>query len=178
MAGAEKEIAQLIKEYRCQTGHSLTIGTVESATGGEIAERLTEVPGSSDYYKGSVIAYGNEIKTKLTGVKKETLKNCGAVSQETVIEMAQGGRKLLGVDVCIADTGIAGPTGATSGKPIGTFYLGLADKEGTISKKYAFRGNRKTNRKDATEAALQMLKRHLQQLLKQCEKDAENKKIS
>lgn len=178
MAGTEREIAQLIKEYCCQTEHGLTIGTVESATGGEIAKTLTEVPGSSDYYKGSVIAYSNEIKTNLTGVKKETLRNFGAVSHETVIEMAQGGRKLLGVDICVADTGLAGPAGDAAGKPVGTFYLGLAGREGATSRRYVFRGNRETNRKDATEATLQMLKRHLQQLLKQCEKDAENKKIS
>jgi len=161
MAELEVEIARLIKEYQVKTGKSLTIGTVESATGGRIADRITNVPGSSDYFKGSVVAYSNEAKIALLGVKKATIENYGAVSEQTALEMAQGGRKLLDVDICVADTGIAGPSGATPEKPLGLFYLGLAAKDGSLSQKHVFQGNREGNKRDAAEAALNMLKQYL-----------------
>src|SRR4030042_1474919 len=126
MSQREEEIARLLQQYQAKTGKLLTIGSVESATGGRIGDKITNVPGSSDYYKGSIIAYSNEVKASIVGVKEGTLKNYGAVSPETAIEMARGGRELLKVDICISDTGIAGPSGATQGKPVGLFYLGLA----------------------------------------------------
>ena len=95
MAELEYEIAQLIRQYQEKTGNLLTIGSVESATGGRISDRITSISGSSDYYKGSIIAYSNEIKTDIVGVKQKTLENHGAVSAKTAIEMAVGGRKLL-----------------------------------------------------------------------------------
>ncbi|HUX48447.1 MAG TPA: CinA family protein, partial [Dehalococcoidia bacterium] len=113
MAELEAEIARLIREYQAKTGKSLTIGAVESATGGRIADRITNVAGSSDYFKGSVVAYSNEVKIALLGVKKATIENYGAVSEQTALEMARGGRKLLDVDICVSDTGIAGPSGDT-----------------------------------------------------------------
>jgi nicotinamide-nucleotide amidase len=161
MAELEAEIARLIREYQAKTGKLLTIGTVESATGGRIADRITNVPGSSDYFKGSVVAYSNEVKIALLGVKKVTIENYGAVSEQTALEMAQGGRKLLGVDVCVSDTGIAGPSGATPGKPVGLFYLGLAAKDESFSQKRVFPGNRGENKHDAAEAVLNMLKQYL-----------------
>jgi PncC family amidohydrolase len=100
MAELEAEIARLIREYQAKTGGVLTIGTVESATGGRIVDRITNVPGSSDYFKGSVVAYSNEVKTALLGVKRKTIENYGAVSEQTALEMARGGRKLLNVDIC------------------------------------------------------------------------------
>jgi PncC family amidohydrolase len=165
MERLEEEIAQLLRKYQAQTGKLLTIGSIESATGGRIGDKLTNVPGSSDYYKGSVIAYSNEIKATVVGVKEKTLKTHGAVSSETAIEMAKGGRKLLKVDICISDTGIAGPAGATSEKPVGLFYLGLSTKYNTFSRKHSFKGNREQNKQNATEAALNMLKKYLQKLL-------------
>jgi nicotinamide-nucleotide amidase len=161
MAELEAEIARLIREYQAKTGKLLTIGTVESATGGRIADRITNVPGSSDYFKGSVVAYSNEVKIALLGVKKATIENYGAVSEQTAREMAQGGRKLLHVDICVSDTGIAGPSGDTPEKPLGLFYLGLAAEGKSLSQKHSFPGNREKNKRDAAEAALTMLKQYL-----------------
>ena len=161
MAELEAEIAQLIREYQAKTGKSVTIGAVESATGGRIADRITNVPGSSDYFKGSVVAYSNEVKIALLGVQKATIENYGAVSEQTALEMAQGGRELLDVDLCVSDTGIAGPSGDTPGKPVGLFYLGLAAEGESLSQKHVFQGNREKNKRDAAEAALNMLKQYL-----------------
>ena len=166
MAELEVEIARLIKEYQAKTGRSLTIGAVESATGGRIADRITNIPGSSDYFKGSVVAYSNEVKIALLGVKKATIENYGAVSEQTALEMAQGGRKVLDVDVCVSDTGIAGPSGNTPEKPAGLFYLGLAAEGESLSQKHVFPGNREENKRDAAEAALNMLKQYLLRCIK------------
>jgi len=161
MAELEIEIARLIREYQAKTGKSLTIGAVESATGGRIADRITNVPGSSDYFKGSIVAYSNEVKIALLGVKKATIENYGVVSEQIALEMAQGGRKLLDVDICVADTGIAGPSGATPEKPLGLFYISLAAEDGSLSQKHIFPENREENKRDAAEAALNMLKQYL-----------------
>jgi nicotinamide-nucleotide amidase len=166
MAELEAEIARLIREYQAKTGKSLTIGAVESATGGRIADRITNVPGSSDYFKGSVVAYSNEAKIALLGVKKATIENYGAVSEQTALEMARGGRKLLDVDICVSDTGIAGPSGDTPGKLVGLFYLGLAAEGESSSQKHVFPGNREANKRDAAEAALNMLKQYLLRCIK------------
>jgi PncC family amidohydrolase len=161
MAELETEIGRLIREYQAETGKLLTIGTVESATGGRIANRITDVPGSSDYFKGSVVAYSNEVKTGVVGVKKATLENHGAISEQTALEMARGGRRLLDVDICVADTGIAGPAGGTPSKPVGLFYLGLAAEDTSFSQTHTFAGDREGNKRDAAEAALDMLKQYL-----------------
>jgi PncC family amidohydrolase len=161
MAELEEEIARLIREYHAKTGKLLTIGTVELATGGRVADRITNVAGSSDYFKGSVVAYSNEVKTALLGVKSETLETYGAVSEQTALEMARGGMKLLDVDICVSDTGIAGPSGATPEKSVGLFYIGLAARDASLSQKHAFPGNREENKRDTAEAALSMLKRYL-----------------
>ncbi len=165
MAGLQDDIAQLLRGCQAKTGKLLTIGTVESATGGRIGDKITNVPGSSDYYKGSVISYSNKAKTDIVGVKKQTLKKHGAVSPQTAIEMAKGGRKLLKVDICVSDTGIAGPTGATTGKPVGLFYLGLSAKGTALAQEHRFSENREQNKKKATEMALTMLKDYLQKCL-------------
>jgi nicotinamide-nucleotide amidase len=161
MAELEAEIARLIREYHDKTGKLLTVGSVESATGGRIADRITNVPGSSDYFKGSVVAYSNEVKINLLGVKRATIEDYGAVSEQTALEMARGGRKLLDVDICVSDTGIAGPSGDTPGKPVGLFYLGLAARDESFSQNHTFLGNREENKRDAAEAALNMLKQYL-----------------
>lgn len=163
MAELQDEIAQLLREHQIKTGKLLTIGTVESATGGRIGDRITNVPGSSDYYKGSIVAYSNGVKSSIVGVKTTTLRKHGAVSPQAVMEMAQGGRKLLKVDICVADTGIAGPTGATRGKPIGLFYIGLSTKDTTIAQEYRFHGTRDNNKHKAAETTLQLLKDFLKQ---------------
>jgi len=150
------EIGALLKEK------GLTLGVVESATGGLISNLITNVPGSTNYYKGSIIAYSNEVKTGLVGVPASTLREYGAVSQQVAKEMAAGGRRVLKVDICIADTGIAGPGGVTADKPMGLFYLGLADKEGAVSRRHLFKGNRRENKAEAAAAALAWLKEHLE----------------
>ena len=142
----------------------LTLGTVESATGGLIAQLITGVPGSSDYLKGGIVAYSNELKVGLVGVRRETIDRFGAVSRETAIAMAVGGRERLRVDICLADTGIAGPAGATPEKPVGLFYLGLAHKDGAESRRYLFTGSREQNRRDAAKTALAWLKEYLEEL--------------
>jgi nicotinamide-nucleotide amidase len=160
MSELEAEIARLIREYQAKTGKLLTIGTVESATGGRIADRITNVAGSSDYFKGSIVAYSNEVKIALLGVKRKTIENYGAVSEQTALEMARGGRRLLDVDICVSDTGIAGPSGDTPEKPLGLFYLGLAAEDESLSQKHVFQENREENKRDAAEAALNMLKQY------------------
>lgn len=154
----EEEVGELLLKA------GLTLGTVESATGGLIAHRLTNVPGSSNYFKGAVVAYSGELKMKLVGVAPQTLERAGAVSYEVAKEMAEGGRRALGVEVCVADTGIAGPGGATPKKPVGLFYIGLSSKEGTIVRRHHFYGNRRVNKASAAEAALLLLKEFLEGL--------------
>jgi len=155
MTSLEQEVGNLLRQK------GLTLGIVESASGGLISHMITNVPGSSDYYKGSVTAYSNEVKIKVIGVKEDTINQYGAVSHQVAEEMAQGGRKVLAVDICLADTGIAGPTGATIEKPIGLFYIGLSHQAGTYCRKHNFRGNREQNKRDATNAALGWLKEYL-----------------
>ena len=155
MANLEQEIGNLLRQK------GLTLGIVESATGGLISHLMTNVPGSSDYYKGSVTAYSNEVKIKVVGVKEDTINKYGAVSHHVAEEMAQGGRKILAADICLADTGIAGPGGATPGKPLGLFYIGLSHQSGTYSQKHNFQGNREQNKYRAAEAALGWLKEYL-----------------
>jgi PncC family amidohydrolase len=161
MAEPEAEIARLIRKYQAESGKLLTIGTVESATGGRIADRITNVPGSSDYFRGSVVAYSNEVKVGVIGVEKMTLEDYGAVSEQTALEMAKGGRKLLDVDVCVSDTGIAGPAGAAPAKPLGLFLLALAARDEGSTQKYIFTGDREENKEHAAEAALNMLREYL-----------------
>jgi len=155
VANLEEEIGDLLRQK------GLTLGVVESATGGILAHRLTNVPGSSDYYQGSITAYSNEVKIQVVGVKADTINRYGAVSHQVAEEMALGGRKVLGVDICLADTGIAGPGGATPEKPVGLFYIGLSHQAGTHSQKHFFCGDREQNKRDAAEAALAWLKQYL-----------------
>jgi nicotinamide-nucleotide amidase len=151
----EEEIGSILKQK------GLTLGIVESATGGLLSHRITNIAGSSDYYKGSVTAYSNEVKTGVVGVNEATINQYGAVSPEVAEEMAQGGRKILGADICIADTGIAGPGGASAGKGVGLFYIGLSHGESTFSRKHNFTGGREQNKQSAAEAALKWLKEYL-----------------
>ncbi|MFC2006300.1 CinA family protein [Chloroflexota bacterium] len=158
MANLEQDVGNLLNQK------GLTLGVVESATGGLVSHLITNVPGSSDYYKGSVTAYSNETKIKVVGVKEDTITKYGAVSSQVAEEMARGGRKILAVDICLADTGIAGPSGATPGKPVGLFYIGLSHQFGTCSQKHNFQGDREQKKLNAAEAALSWLKEYLTSL--------------
>jgi len=153
-----KQIIELLRQK------NLRLGTVESATGGLISHLITNVPGSSDCYEGSIISYSNRIKMAVAGVSEATLKKYGAVSSQVAEEMAKSGRQALAVDICIADTGIAGPGGATQGKPVGLFYIGLSHQAGTFSQKHIFRGNRQENKNSTAGAALTWLHEYLTSL--------------
>ena len=155
MAGLEQEVGNLLRQ------RGLTLGVIESATGGLISHLITNVPGSSEYYRGSITAYSNEVKINVVGVKAATVNKYGAVSYQVAEEMAQGGCRVLASDICIADTGIAGPTGATMEKPAGLFYLGLSHQGTTYSQKHRFQGGREQNKQQAARAALDWLKDYL-----------------
>lgn len=155
MPAIEFEVAKLLAQK------GLTLGAVESATGGLIAHRLTNVAGISGHFKGSIVSYANEVKIKVVGVKEETVQKYGAVSSQVAEQMAEGGRKLLDVDICVVDTGIAGPGGATPAKPLGLFYIALSCKDGTFSHKHNFGGDRLQNKEAAAEAALSWVKEYL-----------------
>jgi nicotinamide-nucleotide amidase len=122
--------------------NNLTLATAESCTGGYLAHMITSVPGSSRYFKGSVIAYSNEVKTVQLGVSMEDLKQQGAVSEEVAKAMAEGVRKALNTDIAIATTGIAGPDGGTIEKPVGTVWIAYSDKHKTLAKKFNFSRDR------------------------------------
>ena len=155
LAGLVQEVGDLLRRG------GLTLGVVESASGGLLSHLITGVPGCSEYYKGAITSYSNEIKTGVVGVKKDTITRYGVVSEQVAREMAQGGRRVLAVDICLADTGIAGPGGATPGKVVGLFYIGLADKAGVYSRKHDFPGDREQNKLEAAGAALDWLKEYL-----------------
>ncbi|TNF00785.1 MAG: CinA family protein, partial [Bacteroidetes bacterium] len=135
-----------------------TVATVESCTGGKIASEISKVPGASRYFQGAFVTYSNDLKMMLAGVRKETLIEHGAVSQETVTEMALGGRKVLGVDYSIAVSGIAGPEGGSEEKPVGTVWIAVAGPEGVTSKKFQFGTDRNRTIEKTVGTALNMLR--------------------
>lgn len=137
--------------------HGLRLAIAESCTGGLIGHRLTNVPGSSTYYMGSVTAYAYEAKVRLLGVHWETLEKHGAVSKETVIEMARGVRRALAADIGIAVSGIAGPTGGTPEKPVGLVWIGLSAPEIDKARSYIWKGDRIQNKELTAEQALRLL---------------------
>jgi nicotinamide-nucleotide amidase len=134
-----------------------TIATAESCTGGYIAHLITRVAGSSAYYKGSILSYANEIKVNELGVKQEDLNVYGAVSEQVVAQMALGVQQKMKTDYAIATSGIAGPTGGSDEKPVGTVWIALATPEGVISEKYIFGKQREVNIERAAITALGML---------------------
>ncbi|MCU0456330.1 MAG: CinA family nicotinamide mononucleotide deamidase-related protein, partial [Bacteroidales bacterium] len=134
-----------------------TVCTAESCTGGKIATMLTALPGSSAFFKGSVIAYDNSIKRELLGVENETLEKNGAVSRETVEKMAEGAKRILKTDYAVATSGIAGPDGGTDLKPVGTLWMAVASEKGTFSETKRFGLERDTNINRFSVAALHLL---------------------
>ncbi|NBX81359.1 MAG: competence/damage-inducible protein A [Flavobacteriales bacterium] len=148
-------IGNLLKEK------NLSIGTVESCTTGLLASQITSISGASDYFQGSLLTYSNELKMKIAQVSSENLENFGAVSEQVAIEMAEGGRKNLGVDICISTTGIAGPTGGTEEKPVGLVWIGIALPNKTIARKFIFGDNRERNLQMTVWSALNWLRYEL-----------------
>ena len=149
-----REVGELLRRK------GLMLAVAESCTGGAIGDAITDIPGSSDYFLGGIIAYANTIKERLLGVPHETLERHGAVSPEVAVAMAEGARRALGADVALSATGIAGPGGATT-KPVGLVYLGLATPAGTRWRKVMGGGDRLANKRKAVSAALQLLCAHL-----------------
>ncbi len=151
-APVEEVIGKLLKEK------GLWIATAESCTGGNIAKQLTNVSGSSSYFKGSIVAYQNDVKVQELGVSEETLHQFGAVSQETVEEMAEGIRQKLHSNIGVGVSGIAGPTGATEGKPVGTVWISVCTQDKIITRRFQFGNSRKRNVDLATLNAFAMIK--------------------
>jgi nicotinamide-nucleotide amidase len=146
---------------KCLTEKGLTLAVAESCTGGLVTDRLTDIPGSSAFLERSVVTYSNVAKTDLLGVPADMIETYGAVSEQTARRMAEGVRRLAHTDLGLAITGIAGPTGGTDQKPVGTVYIALADGSETLCRRHAFRWDRRRNKIISSQAALLMLKRHL-----------------
>ncbi len=142
-------------------GRRLTLAVAESCTGGGLGDAITDVPGSSDYFLGGVIAYANSAKERLLGVARALLEAHGAVSPEVAVAMAEGARRTLHADLALSTTGIAGPTGGTPEKPVGLVYIGLATPEGALWRRYVFEGNRTENKRASVQTALELLISHL-----------------
>jgi PncC family amidohydrolase len=136
-----------------------TLALAESCTGGRVGDRITDVPGSSDYFVGSIVAYSYDAKERLLGVRHDTLYTHGAVSGETALEMARGARHALGTDVALAVTGIAGPGGGLPGKPVGTTWIAVSGREGEAVESHRWEGDREVNKERSVEAALALLLR-------------------
>ena len=152
----EIEIGKLLHERK------LKLALAESCTGGLIGNRITNVPGSSDFFWGGVVAYAYEAKVALLGVSWDTLNSRGAVSRETVLEMARGTRRVLSTDIGVSVSGIAGPGGGTDEKPVGTTWIGLVARDGEWAKLFYFSGDRVQNKEAAADAALQLLLDYLE----------------
>ena len=152
----EELVGQLLRKKKA------TVATAESCTGGYISHLLTSVPGSSDYYIGSVISYAYEVKVNELGVDQNTIESKGAVSQAVVEQMAIGALKKFKVDYAVSASGIAGPGGGTEEKPVGTVWIAIASFEKVLSQKFLFGDNRQRNIERTSDAALQMLKQLLE----------------
>ena len=140
----------------------LTLATAESCTAGNISAVITAIPGSSHFYKGGIIAYSDEVKINLLGVSPEILDTKGAVSEEVVIEMAKGAMKSMNSDCAIATSGIAGPTGGTPEKPVGTVWIAAVTKDKVMTLKVNGDEGRKKNIENATLHSLLLLQKLFQ----------------
>jgi PncC family amidohydrolase len=151
MEKLEVIVGQLLAERK------LKLATAESCTGGLLGHRITNVPGSSDYFEGGIVAYSYEAKERLLGVHHDTLYEHGAVSAETALEMARGARKVFGTDIGIAVTGIAGPGGGLPGKPVGLVFIALSARSGERVERFVWDDDREGNKSRSAEAALEIL---------------------
>lgn len=148
----EGRVGELLRQ------HHLTVCTAESCTGGLIASRLTDVAGSSSYLLGGIVSYSNEVKQNLLGVQESTLITFGAVSEPTAREMALGAKKLIGADLALSVTGIAGPGGGTAEKPVGLTFIGIALPDGSARvQRHVWDGDRLENKRQSADAALQLI---------------------
>jgi nicotinamide-nucleotide amidase len=148
-------IGNLLREKK------LTLAMAESCTGGYVSHLLTTVPGSSDYFKGSVVAYANEVKLNTLEVSENTLNESGAVSEQVITEMAQQVRIKLNADIGVATSGIAGPAGGTPEKPVGTVWIAYSDKDKTVAKKLQLSKDRMLNIRMSAMAVLNLIRLNL-----------------
>ena len=151
----ELQIGEILAQRR------LTLATAESCTGGLVSHRITNVPGSSNYFVGGVVAYANQTKMDLLDVRLETLEKFGAVSKETVLEMARGVRQVLKADIGVAVSGIAGPSGGTPEKPVGLVWIGISARGKDKARSYVWPGDRLAVKEQSAQAALELLLRTL-----------------
>ncbi len=154
----EAELVALAErlQVRC-IALGLTVATAESCTGGLVGHLVTGVPGSSTYFRGGIVAYSDEVKAALLGVPREMLASHGAVSAQVALAMAAGARRVIGADVAVAVTGIAGPDGGTAAKPVGLTYIAVAGPAGSEVRRSQWAGDRASNKLDSAEAALMLL---------------------
>lgn len=157
MNTTEAKIGKFLRHW------NLKLALAESCTGGLVADRITNIPGSSDYFLGGVVAYAYEAKVNLLGVSWQTLNTYGAVSRETVLEMACGARTIFGADLGVSISGIAGPGGGLPGKPVGYTWFGLSTPEGDWARNFTWDFDRVGNKAASAEAALQFLLDYLQE---------------
>lgn len=162
-SGAFKATAVLARLGEYLRENNLTLAAAESCTGGLLSHLITNIPGSSDWFMGGVIAYDNAVKTKLLGVKASTINRHGAVSEEIAVEMARGVKKRLDADIGAAITGIAGPGGTRPGKPVGTVYICVASTRKKTVKKFQFKGARVKIKTLSALKAIEMIKRFVSQ---------------
>lgn len=141
---------------------NVSIAIAESCTGGLISDRITNFPGASEFFRGGIIAYSYDAKVNLLNVSWDTLRQFGAVSKETVIEMARGGLVALGADIAVSVSGIAGPGGGLADKPVGTTWIGLSTSERDWARHFVWGGDRIQNKESSAEAALQFVIDYLQ----------------
>ena len=151
----EERAGRLLSERK------LTIAAAESCTGGLLTSRLTDVAGSSAYVKGAVVSYTNEVKADLLGVAKDTLSSLGAVSEPVARQMAEGVRGLIGTDLGVGVTGLAGPGGGTAEKPVGLVFIAVAGAAGSCVRRFVFSGKRTEIKRQAADEALDMVCQYL-----------------
>ena len=152
----EHHIGRLLRE------RGLKLSLAESCTGGLLGDRITNLPGSSEYFWGSLVTYAYEAKVAVLNVSWDTLNSKGAVSRETVLEMARGALAALNTDIAVSVSGIAGPGGGTDEKPVGTTWICLVAADGEWTRLFQFQGDRLENKASAADAALQLLLDYLE----------------
>jgi PncC family amidohydrolase len=151
------QVALAARIHELLRRHGLTLATAESCTGGLLGHVLTEVPGASESYVGGIVSYSDTLKREQLDVPASTLERHGAVSAQTCVAMAEGARRRYGASLGVSVTGIAGPDGGTPSKPVGLTYVGVADEAGHEVRRHLWHGDRRTNKRQSAEAALDLL---------------------
>jgi PncC family amidohydrolase len=155
----DEPLEQVVLERMGASGQTLALA--ESCTGGLVSHRITNIPGSSIIFNGGIVSYSNDAKMSLLGVRAETLQEHGAVSEQTVLEMACGVRRALSADIGAAVSGIAGPGGATPGKPVGLVWIGLSASAIESAWRYMFQGDRASIKEQSAQAVLRHIIEYL-----------------